>query len=72
MFQILDGSAVVAFGLGLVAEAQGPGVSLAGHFVEAPCEGVVAILRSGDFEIVSEGPGSWGRWDFRRAGRWRH
>jgi hypothetical protein len=41
--ELLDGAAVVALGLGLVAQQQGPTVGLAGHAVEACAEEVVRV-----------------------------
>ena len=52
--QILDGAAVEAFGLGLIAEEDGPG-GIAGHLaVEAEGEEVVAILLAGDFDALGQ------------------
>ena len=56
-FEVLDGAAVVALGLRLIAEKQGPGIGLAGEAVETLGEAVVAILGAGDFEVADEFPG---------------
>jgi hypothetical protein len=52
--ELLDGAAVVAFGLGLVADGQGPTVGLFDHAVESFAEHVVAVLGAGDLEIAGE------------------
>jgi len=52
--ELLDGAAVVAFGLGLVADGQGPTVGLFDHAVESFAEHVVAVLGVGDLEIAGE------------------
>ncbi len=51
-FELLDGAAVVAFGLELVAHGEGPTVGLANHAVETFAEEVVAVLGAGDFDIA--------------------
>jgi hypothetical protein len=53
--EILDGAAVEAFGLGLVAEEQLPAVGLAGHALESFAEGVGAVLAAGDFDVAIAG-----------------
>jgi len=40
--------------LGLVAEEEGPGVALAGDAAEAFCEGVVAVLGAGNFQVADQ------------------
>jgi hypothetical protein len=55
--EFLDGSAVVAFGLGLVTQQEGKAVGLAGHAVETVAQQVVAVLGSGDFDIAIAGDG---------------
>ena len=59
-FEFFDGAAVVAFGLGLVAEEEGPGAfAFADHLMEAGGEGVGAVLGLDvfgvDVEILVEG-----------------
>jgi hypothetical protein len=51
-FQIFDGTAVETFGLGLIAQEEGPGVGGFGHTLEAFGEGVVAVLLAGSFDIA--------------------
>jgi hypothetical protein len=52
--EILEGAAIFAFGLDLIAQEQRPGVGspVAGHALEAIGEGVVAVLGFGDFDIA--------------------
>jgi hypothetical protein len=50
--EIFEGAAVLAFGLGLVAEEDGPAVGLAGEAEEAVGEAVVAVLGAGDFDVA--------------------
>jgi len=50
--EILDGAAVEAFGLGLVAEELQPGIGIAGDAMEAFGERAVALLGAGDFELA--------------------
>jgi hypothetical protein len=42
----------VTFGLGLIAQEQGPTVGLPGHLLEALCQREVAVLGAGDFDIA--------------------
>ena len=51
-FKLLDGAAVEAFGLGLVAEEEGKTVGVFVEAVEAFGEEVVAVLLDGNFVIV--------------------
>src|SRR5579864_789962 len=53
-FEILNGPAIFAFGLDLIAQEQRPGVGslVAGHALEAIGEGIVAVLGFGDFDIA--------------------
>jgi hypothetical protein len=44
----------VAFGLGLIAQEQGPGVALADHAAEAFAEGEVSVLGAGDFQVADQ------------------
>jgi len=53
--EFLDGAAVHALGLRLVAQEQGPAVRLAGEAVEAFAESVVAVLGAGDLDISVAG-----------------
>ena len=53
--EFLDGAAVEALGLGLVAEEEGPTVGLPGEAVEAFGEEEVAVLGAGDFDIAIAG-----------------
>jgi hypothetical protein len=53
--EFLDGAAVLALGLGLVAEEKGPGVGLLGGAVEAFAEDEIAILDAGDFDVAIAG-----------------
>jgi hypothetical protein len=55
--EFLDGAAVVAFSLGLVAEQEGEAVGLAGHAMEAIAQQVIAVLGAGDFDIAIAGDG---------------
>ena len=50
--EFLDGAAVQALGLGLVAEEEGEAIGVFVEAVEAFGEEVVAVLRLGDFVIV--------------------
>jgi hypothetical protein len=52
--EILDGPAIFAFGLDLIAQEQRPGVGslVSSHALEAIGEGVVAVLGLGDFDIA--------------------
>jgi len=52
--EFLDGAAVLAFGLGLVAQQQGKTVVLADQAVEAIAEQVVAVLGLADFDFRGE------------------
>jgi hypothetical protein len=54
-FKLLDGAAVVAFRLGLIADSQGPTVGLLDHPVESFAEQVVTVLGAGDFDIPITG-----------------
>ena len=45
----------MAFGLGLIAQEQGPTVGLPDHAVETFAQGVVAVLGAGDFDIAIAG-----------------
>ncbi len=58
-FELLDGAAVVALSLGLVAQEERPGVGAAGKAVEAGGQGEVAVLGADDFDIAiaNEFPG---------------
>jgi hypothetical protein len=53
--ELLDGAAVVTFGLGLIAEEERKAVGLAGHAVEAVSQQVIAVLGAGDFDIAVAG-----------------
>ncbi len=53
--ELLDGAAVVALGLGLIAEQQGPGIGALRHAVEARSQGEVAVLSAGDFDVAVAG-----------------
>jgi hypothetical protein len=53
--KFIEGAAVLALGLGLVAEEERPSIGLAGGAQEAFGEAVVAILGSGDFDIAIAG-----------------
>ena len=53
--EFFDGAAVVALGLGLVAEEEGPTVGVSGHALEAVGEGVVADLVALDLGVGEEG-----------------
>jgi hypothetical protein len=55
--EILEGAAVLALGLSLVAEEERPGVGLGGEAEEAGGEEVVAVLGAGDFDIAIAGEG---------------
>ena len=50
--EFLEGAAVEAFGLGLVAEEEGPGVGGFGEAVKAIGQDEVAVLGPGDFVVV--------------------
>ena len=62
--ELLDGAAVVAFGLGLIAESQGPTVGMFHQAVESFAQCVVAVLGAGDFDIPIPGE-FWGHEDYR-------
>ena len=62
--ELLDGTAVVAFGLGLIAENQGPSVGLFHQVVESFCQRVVVVLGGGDFNFPLTGE-FWGHEDHR-------
>ncbi len=51
-FELLDGAAVVAFGLGLIADGEGPTVGLLDHAMESFAQEEVAVLGAGDFDIA--------------------
>ena len=53
--EVLDGAAVLALGLGLVAQKEFPGVGLLSVHVEAGREREIAILGAGDFDIAIAG-----------------
>ena len=53
LFDFLDRPAVVEFGLGLIAQEQGPSVGLPSRTVETFAQRVVAILGAGDFDIAA-------------------
>jgi hypothetical protein len=53
--EFFEGAAVLAFGLGLVAEEEGPTIALADGAQEAIGEEVVAVLGAGDFDIAIAG-----------------
>ena len=52
--EILDGAAVEALGLRLVAEQQRPTVGLARELVETGAEQEIPILGAGDFDIAAQ------------------
>ena len=52
--EILDGAAVMAFGLGLIAEEQSNGVGLSGDRVPAFGHTVVAVLGFAEFDVIVE------------------
>ena len=52
--EILDGAAVEALGLGLIAEEELPGIGLAVQSVEADGEAEAAVLGAGDLDIADE------------------
>src|ERR1017187_5803193 len=54
-FEVLNGAAVLALGLGLVAQKEFPGVGLLSVHVEAGGEREIAILGAGDFDIAIAG-----------------
>jgi hypothetical protein len=54
-FEFLNGAPVVAFGLGLIAQEQGPTIGLADHPMEAFSQEVIAILGASDFDIPITG-----------------
>jgi hypothetical protein len=62
--ELLDGAAVVAFRLGLIAESQGPSVGLFHQVLEAFGQRVVVVLGGGDFDIPLTGE-FWGHVDHR-------
>jgi len=53
--EFLDGAAVEALGLGLVAQEESPGVGLLSGAVEALTEDEIAILDAGDFDVAIAG-----------------
>jgi hypothetical protein len=53
--EIFESAAVLAFGLGLIAEEDGPAVGLAGEAEEAFGETVIAILGARDFDGAISG-----------------
>src|ERR1017187_1213880 len=53
--EVLNGAAVLALGLGLVAQKEFPGVGLLSVHVEARGEREIAILGAGDFDIAIAG-----------------
>jgi hypothetical protein len=53
-FELLDGAAVLAFRLGLVAQQQGKAVALAVQAVKSVHQYVVAVLGAGGFDIRGE------------------
>jgi hypothetical protein len=54
-FEFLDGAAAVAFGLGLVAQEEGPGVRLPGEAVKALGDVEIVFLAEGDFTVAQAG-----------------
>src|SRR5713226_5558378 len=52
-FEFLHRAAVVAFGLSLIAQEQGPTVGMRGHAVETFAQSEVAVLGAGDFDIAT-------------------
>jgi len=50
--EVLDRAAVVALGLGLIAQEQGPGIGAADHAMEAFAQQEVAILGLGNEEVA--------------------
>lgn len=52
--KLLDGAAVIALALGLIAEEQDPDVGAARHALEAEGEDVIAVLLAGDVGVVRE------------------
>ena len=53
-FEFLDRAPIMTFGLGLIAQEQGPAHGSFRHAVEPLAEGVVAVLGAGDFDILRE------------------
>jgi hypothetical protein len=53
--EFLEGAAVLALGLGLVAQEQSPSVGLPGGAAEAFAEDEIAILDAGDFDVAIAG-----------------
>src|SRR5712691_8687655 len=53
-FEFLDRAPVVTFGLGLIAQEQGPAQRGFRHAVETLGEGVVAVLGARDLDIRGE------------------
>ena len=54
-FEFLDCAAVLAFGLGLIAQEESPCVGLLVHLVEAFAESEVAVLAAGDLNVAIAG-----------------
>jgi len=52
--EFLDCAPIVAFGLGLIAQEQGPTGGGFRHAVETLAEGVIAVLGAGDLDIRGE------------------
>src|SRR5207248_4330723 len=52
--ECLDGAAVLALGLGLVAQKESPTIRVAIHAIEALSQGIDAVLLDGDVLVVGE------------------
>src|SRR5258707_4877276 len=50
-FELLDGAAVMALRLGMIAQEQRPAIGLAGHAVEAFTEEINPVLGASDFDV---------------------
>src|SRR2546427_6724708 len=53
-FEFLDRAPIMAFGLGLIAQEQGPTGGDFRNAVETLAEGVIAVLGAGDLDIPGE------------------
>src|ERR1035438_4398137 len=54
-FEFFDGTAVVALGLGLIAQEEGPGMRPLGQAVKALGDGEIVSLAEGDFTLAQAG-----------------
>src|SRR5437667_11296191 len=58
-FEVLDRAPIQTFGLGLIAQEQGPTQGGVRHAVETLAEGVIAVLGAGGLDLGGEFLGHW-------------